>query len=235
MFGILKALVDVSILGYGAVNDAIENSKSKEKAILDGKYYYHDAHGMTRDVRTDRPVYVGRDYLLNRTVMQDAKTGEILVDFDAIHEKERRAKEEAEKIEKEIKKELRLKELGVVEIEGNGNNPKCLGKKYKDIETGNIYAVRGYDTGQKVFIDENTGEIVREIKPTEEQLSRYSLRFREIMDELISLLNDRNRNAEKYSAKDSRYYYYLRTNQRSMLELYDPNVYKYNNSHKSEV
>lgn len=229
MFGFLKALFDISVLTYGTINDAIEDSKFKEMAVREGKDYYIDNHGRTRELTTGRLVYIGRDYLTNRTVMQDAKTGKIIKDYTAIHEKERKERERNERIEKENRIKNRLEELGVVKVDGEGNNPKCKGDKYRDINTGVIYAVRGYPGfAPCVFINEDTGEFVKEVVPTQEDLEQNIL-FDKQMKRLIDLVVKRNTHPENFIRTDNYLWRYKELNKESMIKLYDIDHFKYNN------
>jgi hypothetical protein len=158
MFGLILAMLKGACRFASAINDSVEDKKSREDFTSEDGIYYMDHRGELRLSTNGRRVAKTTTFEGDE-VLTDLVTSEIYVNYT----QEKAEKEQRESIEAQKKYGGTTICLGLernyAHYIGKGNPPK--GARFKDVKTGAIYVIRQIDGMYTHYVDVNTGKVVR--------------------------------------------------------------------------
>lgn len=165
VFGGLMILLGLTSHAVVGVQNSITNEKNKELAKSKGRQFYMDYKGVSRCIKTDRPV-IHTEIMIDgckHSVLKYCVSDEIAYDYtvEQINETSKEGYEFAKRIG-----------ASVYLCDDNHHIKETLeGQRVKDIKTGNIYVIRNVMYGE-YFMDVKTYKMIR---PTDRQILDWKL------------------------------------------------------------
>ena len=165
VFGGLMILLGLTSHAVVGVQNSITNEKNKELARSKGRQFYMDYKGVSRCIKTDRPV-IHTEIMIDgckHSVLKYCVSDEIAYDYTV--EQMNETSKEGYEFAKRIGASVYLCD------DSHHIKETLEGQRVKDIKTGDIYVIRSVMYGE-YFMDVKTYKMIR---PTDRQILDWKL------------------------------------------------------------
>ena len=191
MFGIIVAIIIIIYLVYSSISNSIEDGKGKRLFKDESTNTYLDHNGVSRDLKTDKYRSITVDYNGDRHLW-----GKDIGDINLSRNKRIEEYEHYKRNPIKGRTTVYWEPSPIYKL-GERN---VLGKRYKDIETGDIYVVRS-NNWKHYYVEINKLKVIRYTDSQKRMLEEHNNYSRKKEHEDVATfqsLIERQRNDETF-------------------------------------